>query len=73
MNEDILEKIKIKGSVKVECLDCHCIGELKTVEKQVYLFPQDVLNIRSIHTQKLDLRKRKYKSIVAQNLKIASQ
>ena len=73
MNEDILDKIKIQGSVKVKCLDCNCLGELKRVEKRVYLFPQDVLNIRSIHTQKVDLRKRKYKSIAAQKLKIASQ
>ncbi len=71
--EGNLQTIKIKGSVKVKCMDCHCIGELKRIEKQVYLFPEDVLNIRSIHTQKADLKKRKYKSKGAQKLRIASQ
>lgn len=41
-------------------MDCHCIGVLRQKKKKLFLLPEEVLSIRSIHTQERDLKKRLY-------------
>lgn len=53
-----------------QCLDCHCIGVLQRKEKKVYLFPEEVLSSRSIHTQKHDLKSKTQRKKTRQLLKL---
>ena len=56
-DEDVLPKKKKNTLPKVQCLDCMCIGELRTSGTKVFLQPEEVLSTRSILTQKEDLKK----------------
>ena len=47
------EKIKIKTFQRVKCYDCECIGQLKKIGDEVILYPDEVLNIRSMETRKI--------------------
>ena len=58
-----------KTGTIVQCLDCQCLGRLKTVFGDVVLFPDEVLTTRSILTQKKDLQK----PVTHKKLKIAEQ
>ena len=54
------EQPKLKTIQKqriVECLDCHCIGELRTSGDKVFLKPFEVLSTRSIETRRADLKR----------------
>ena len=55
--EDVIPKKKKITFSKVQCLDCMCIGELRTSGMKVFLEPDEVLSTRSILTQKEDLKK----------------
>ena len=43
-------------SILNKCLDCQCFGTLRKVGDKVYLFTEEVLLTRSIHTQKEDIK-----------------
>ena len=67
------EKIKINTFQRVKCYDCECIGQLKKIGDEVILYPDEVLNIRSMETRKDDLKKSiKYKQTGAR-WKLADQ
>ena len=54
------EQPKLKTIQKqrtVECLDCHCIDELRTSGDKVFLKPFEVLSTRSIETRKAHLKR----------------
>ena len=56
-DEEVLPKKRKSTFPKVQCLDCMCIGELRTSGTKVFLQPEEVLSTRSILTQKEDLKK----------------
>jgi len=66
--------INYKTGTRVKCLDCECIGRLKTVNKEVVLFPDEVLSTRSIETTEKDLKNpKKYKETRSKKWNIAEQ
>ena len=74
MEENSEPPINYKTGTRVKCLDCECVGRLKTVNKEVILFPEKVLSTRSIRTTKEDLKKDKsYKETGPKKWNIAEQ
>jgi len=69
MGADNEPQIIYKTGTIVKCLDCQCLGRLKTVFGDVVLFPDEVLTTRSMLTQKKDLQK----PVTHKKLKIAEQ
>ena len=52
-------------------MDCQCFGILKHKDGKVYLFTEEILSTRSIHTQKYDLQKKTFKKKVTEKLSLA--
>jgi len=74
MEEEDKTRIKVKKDHRVECLDCQCIGRLKISGGKILLFPEKVLTIRSMTTQKEDVQKsRTYMKSALEKLKISKQ
>jgi len=74
MTTDNEPPLNYKTGTRVKCLDCECIGRLKTVNEEVFLFPDEVLSTRSIETTKEDLKKQKaYKETGPKKWNIAEQ
>jgi len=74
METDNEPPINYTTGTRVKCLDCECIGRLKTVHEEVILFPDEVLSTRNIQTTKKDLEKQKtYKETRPKKWNIAEQ
>ena len=74
MDDEHKERERIKIFQKVKCLDCQCVGNLRITDKEVILFPFEVLSTRSILTQQEDLKKQiTYKETPSKKFKITEQ
>ena len=76
MNEENKTRIKFKKIVswRVECLECQCIGRLRVSDQKMFLFPEEILNTRSMTTQKEDLQKpRTYMQSALEKLRMSKQ
>ena len=76
MEEENKTRIKLKKNVssRVECLECQCIGRLRVSGDKILLFPEKVLNTRSMTTQKDDLQKpRTYIQSALEKLRMSKQ
>ena len=74
MSDKNESRTKIKNVLRVKCLDCKCIGELRISGREILLFPKEVPETRSILTTKGDLRAPiAYKESPLKKFKISDQ